>query len=110
MSGVSRVQGEKDTPLTYSQAQFTRTVFEGLHIAVACGAEPHQGRIDPRLDDAIKVRQIAHRLQVEKLRGGSQPELASDFVQGDIVARFRAGQIQLGGSLGIEDFLFTQFR
>src|ERR1022692_2049750 len=49
-------------------------------------------------------------LQVEKRRGGSQPEPASDFVQGDIVARFRTGQIQLGRSLGIEDFLLTQFR
>jgi hypothetical protein len=45
-----------------------------------------------------------------KLRGGSQPEPASDFVQRNVVARFRAGQIQLGHSLGIEDFLLTQFR
>jgi hypothetical protein len=30
--------------------------------------------------------------------------------KGDIVARFRAGKIQLGRSLGIEDFLLTQFR
>jgi len=49
-------------------------------------------------------------LRGEKLRGGSQAEPASDFVQGDVVARFRAGQIQLGRSLGIDDFLLTQFR
>jgi predicted nuclease of predicted toxin-antitoxin system len=46
----------------------------------------------------------------EKLRGGSQPEPASHFVQGDIVARFRTGQIQLGRSLGVDDLLLTQFR
>ena len=40
----------------------------------------------------------------------SQPELASDFLQGDIVARFRTGQVQLGRDLGIDDFLLTQFR
>jgi len=101
---------EKDTPLAHPQAQFTGTVFEGLHIAVPCRGETYQGRIDPCLDDAIETRQIAYRLQVEKRRGGSQPEPASDFVQGDIVARFRTGQIQLGRSLGIEDFLLTQFR
>jgi hypothetical protein len=45
-----------------------------------------------------------------KRRAGSQPEPAPDFFQGDIVARFRTGQIQLGRGLGIDDFLLTQFR
>jgi hypothetical protein len=49
-------------------------------------------------------------LQVEKRRGESQAEPVSDFVQGAIVARFRTGQIRLGSSLSIEDFLLTQFR
>jgi hypothetical protein len=40
----------------------------------------------------------------------AQPEPAPDFVQGDIVSRFRTGQIQLGRSLGIDDFLLTQLR
>ena len=31
-------------------------------------------------------------------------------LQGDIVAGFRTGQIQLGRSLGIDDLLLTQFR
>jgi hypothetical protein len=33
-----------------------------------------------------------------------------DFLQGDIVARFHSGQIQLGRGSGIDDLLFTQFR
>src|ERR1017187_9349423 len=45
-----------------------------------------------------------------KLPGGAQAEPAADFLQGDIVARFRAGQIQLGRGLGINDFLLTQCR
>ena len=45
-----------------------------------------------------------------KLPDGSQPEPPPDFLQGDIVARFRPGQIQLGRGLGIDDFLLTQFR
>jgi len=45
-----------------------------------------------------------------KLRGGSRPEPAPDFLQRNIVARFRTGQIQLGRGLGIDDFLLTQFR
>jgi hypothetical protein len=44
-----------------------------------------------------------------KQRGGSQAELAPDFFHGDIVARFRTGQIQLSRGLGINDFLLTQF-
>ena len=44
------------------------------------------------------------------LRGGSQPKPPPDFLQGDIVARFRTGQIQLGRGLGIDDLLLTQFR
>ncbi len=103
-------EAEKDTPLADPQAQFAGTVLEGLHIAVACRGETYEGCIDPCLDDAIETRQVAHRGRQEKLRGGSQPEPASDFVQGDVVARFRAGQIQLGRSLGIEDFLLAQFR
>jgi hypothetical protein len=68
-------EAEEDPPLTNPQAQFTGTVFEGLHIAVACRGETYQGRIDPCLDDAIQTPQI-----------------------------------QLGGGLGIDDFLLTQFR
>ena len=44
-----------------------------------------------------------------KPHGGSQPELAPNFFQGNIVARFRAGQIQLGRSFTIDDFPITQF-
>jgi hypothetical protein len=40
----------------------------------------------------------------------AQLKPAPDFAQGDVVARFRTGQIQLGRSLGIDDFLLTQFR
>jgi hypothetical protein len=47
--------------------------------------------------------------QGEKLRGVSQAEPASHFSQGDIVARFRTGLIQLGCGLGIDDFLLTEF-
>jgi hypothetical protein len=43
-------------------------------------------------------------------RGGGKAEPASDFLQGDIVARFRTRQIQLAGGPGIDDFLLTQFR
>jgi hypothetical protein len=56
-----RFEAEKDAPLADAQAQFTGTVFEGLHVAVACRGETYQGRIDPCLDDAIETRQIAHR-------------------------------------------------
>ena len=56
--------------------------------------------------DADEIRWF----EAEKRRAGSQPEPASDLVQGDIVAGFRTGQIQLGRSLGVEDFLLTQFR
>ena len=45
-----------------------------------------------------------------KLLGGSQAEPAPDFLQGDIVAWFGTGLIQLGRGLGIDDFLLTQFR
>jgi hypothetical protein len=45
-----------------------------------------------------------------KLRGGSQPKPAPDFLQRDIVARLRTGQIQLGRGLGIDDFPLTEFR
>jgi hypothetical protein len=38
-------EAEKDTPLADAQAQFTGTVFEGLHIAVACRCEAYQRRI-----------------------------------------------------------------
>src|ERR1019366_3922824 len=45
-----------------------------------------------------------------KLLGGSQAEPAADFLQADIVAWFRTGQIQLGRGLGINDFLLAQLR
>jgi hypothetical protein len=32
---------------------------------VACRGEAYQGRIDPRLDDAIKTRQVAHCCRAE---------------------------------------------
>ena len=82
----------------------------GLHIAVACRGETHQGRIDPCLDDAIKTRQIAHRGRAENYSGGSPAEPAADFLQGCIVAWFHPGQIQLGRSLDINDFLLAQLR
>jgi len=50
------LEAEKDAPLADAQAQFTGTVFEGLHIAVARRGETYQGRIDPCLDDAIETR------------------------------------------------------
>src|ERR1035437_2155877 len=59
---------------------------------------------------AWTTRSRRARSRTGKLPGGSQPEPASDFLQGDIVARFRTGQIQLGRALGIDDFLLTQFR
>src|ERR1019366_5086425 len=58
---------EKDPPLADPQAQFTGTVLEGLHVAVACPAETSQCRIDPCLDDAIKTRQIAHRKTTRRI-------------------------------------------
>jgi hypothetical protein len=61
------------------------------------------------LDYPIKPRQIAHSGWAEKRRGESQPEPTSNFFQGDIVARFRTGLIQLVRRLGINDFLRTQF-
>jgi hypothetical protein len=47
--------------------------------------------------------------QGEKLRGGSQAEPTSHFFQGDIVAGFRPGLIQLGRCFGIDDLLLTEF-
>ena len=44
------------------------------------------------------------------LPGESPPEPAADFLQGDIAARFRAGQIQLGRGLGADGRLLAQFR
>ena len=64
-------------------------------MAVASRGETYQRRIDPCLDDAIKSRGRAPR-QAGRLRGGSQAEMPSDFFQGDIVARLRTGQTQLG--------------
>jgi hypothetical protein len=46
----------------------------------------------------------------ETRRGGSKPTLAADFIDRDIVTGFSASQIQLGRSLCVDDFLFTQFR
>ena len=103
-------EAEKDPPLADAQAHFTGTVLEELHIAVACRGETYQSGIDPRLDDAIKTRQIAPRWQGGKPRGVSQPEPAPDFLQGDIVARLRTGQIQPGRGIGIDGILFAQFR
>jgi len=66
-------EAEKDPPLADPQAQFTGTVFEGLHIAVARRGETHQGRIDPCLDDAIETRQIAHRGGAENYAADHSP-------------------------------------
>ena len=49
-------EAKEDPPLADPQSQFTGTVFEGLHIAVACRGETCQCRIDPCLDDAIETR------------------------------------------------------
>ncbi|MCW5978893.1 MAG: hypothetical protein KIT09_12485 [Bryobacteraceae bacterium] len=87
-----------------TRRQFTGAIFEGLHIAVTRSSETHQRRIDSCLNDTVKAPR-----QGEKLRGVSQAESASYFFQGDIVARFRAGLIQLGRGLGIDDFLLTEF-
>lgn len=76
---------------------------------MACRGETDEGCVDPCLDDPIETPGRAPR-QAEKLRDGSRPEPASDFVQGDVVARFRAGHVQLGRSLGIKDILLAQFR
>jgi hypothetical protein len=107
---ISWLEAKKDKRFADPQAQFTGTAFKGFHIVVTCRGETYEGCIDPCLDDAIETRQVAHCGRSKKLLGGSQPEPASDFVQGDVVARFHAGQIQLSRSLGIEDFLLTQFR
>ena len=72
--------------------------------------ETYQGRIDSGLDNAIKTRPNRVPPQVEERRHGSQPEPAPDFVEGNIVARLRTSQIQLGRGFEIEDFLLTQFR
>ena len=37
-------EAEKDPPLADSQAEFTRAIFKGLHIAVAGRGETHQRR------------------------------------------------------------------
>src|ERR1035441_10260888 len=70
-SGGSRQK--KDPPLADPEAQFTGPVFEGLHIAVACRGETHQGRINPCLDDAIQTRQIAHRGRAENYSADHKP-------------------------------------
>src|ERR1035438_1555616 len=62
---IRRFEAEKDSPLADPQPQFTGTVFEGLHVAVAGRGETDQGRIDPCLDDAIQTRQIAHRARAK---------------------------------------------
>ena len=106
---IRGVEAEKNPPLTDPQAQFTGTVFEGLYIRVTCRGVTYQGRINPCLDDAVKACDRAPR-QDGTPRGGSQPEPAPNFLQGNIVARFREGQIQLGRSFGVDDFLRTWFR
>ena len=60
-------------------------------------------------DEAIRDASDHARRKGGKPHGGSQPEPAPDFFQGDVVARFRKGQIQLGRSLGIDNFQLTQF-
>src|ERR1035438_8743984 len=64
---------EKDLPLADPQAQFTGTVLEGLHVAVARRGETYRCRIDPCLDDAIKTRQIAHRGRAENYPADHSP-------------------------------------
>ncbi len=40
--------------------------------------------------------------------GGSKPQTTPEFSQGDVVTRFRAGQIQFVRRLGVNDFLLTK--
>ena len=63
----------------------------------------------PRPVAARRARAASIRAWTTR-RAGSQPAPAPEFFQGDIVARFRTGQIQLGRGLGIYDLLLTQFR
>ncbi|SPE35759.1 hypothetical protein SBA3_2300020 [Candidatus Sulfopaludibacter sp. SbA3] len=63
---IRRFHVEEDPPLADAQTQFTLTVFEGLHIAVACRRETYEGRINACLDDAIQTREITHGGRPEK--------------------------------------------